>query len=45
LCGPTFSNASIPAALASGAGMNSARGSKEGVGALVLVLAVALWMF
>lgn len=45
LCGPTFTNESIPAALTSGASLNSAIGSGEGVGALVLVLAVALWMF
>lgn len=45
LCGPTFTNDSIPAAVASGASRNSGIGSGEGVGALVLVLAVALWMF
>lgn len=45
ICGPTFTNASIPAAVSSGAVMSSKLSSGEGFGALILVLAVAMWMF
>lgn len=45
ICGIKFVNASIPAAVSSGAGISSKIGSGEGLGALILVLVVLLWMF
>lgn len=45
LCGPTFTNDSVPVAVSSGAGGGVRMGSGEGVVALVIAFAVAFWIF